>query len=198
MKYIPFAILTGGKSQRFGNNKLNYSINGKKLLQYVIDSLPIENPIYTIGYPYLNGTIPLKDIIPNIGPIGGIYSALKLIDSEKIFILAGDLPLISYPLIDYMVKISNILPFYDVYVPINNGFYEPLFAIYSQKVLPMITQQITENKYKISTLFAKVNLFKIDEKHWRIYDPNGYSFINVNYKKDIEIINEISKKNKNN
>lgn len=34
----------------------------------------------------------IKDLLPDIGPLGGIYSALKTIDQEKFLFIAVDMP----------------------------------------------------------------------------------------------------------
>ena len=80
MNAITGVILAGGKSSRMGFDKGLAILNGKPMIQYVIDvfeklGLDIiiisNSPGYeTFGYPIYN------DLIPEKGPVGGIYTCL--------------------------------------------------------------------------------------------------------------------------
>ncbi|MDD3627007.1 MAG: molybdenum cofactor guanylyltransferase [bacterium] len=191
---ISFAVLTGGLSTRFGQNKLTFKIDEKSILDTVLDLIPPHFPLYIIGEKYTDKDVTaFKDIIPGLGPIGGIYTALKKIDSNYLFILGGDMPFISQGLLDAMIGLIS-KPGSDVIVPINKGFYEPLFAIYSKKVENTAAEQVQKGEYKISDLFEKLKVLKVEEDFWRIHDSSGESFININRIEDLNKLNEFYKK----
>jgi molybdopterin-guanine dinucleotide biosynthesis protein A len=92
-------VLVGGKSRRFGRDKLiePWGAPGRVLVQQPIDALrAIFGPrVKLVGacdeciLPLADGVIP--DEHPGVGPIGGIISAL-LHWGGPVFVLAGDMP----------------------------------------------------------------------------------------------------------
>lgn len=92
-------VLVGGKSRRFGRDKLvePWGAPGRVLVQQPIDALrSIFGPrVKLVGecdpsiLPLADGVIPDKH--PGVGPMGGIVSAL-LHWGGPVFVLAGDMP----------------------------------------------------------------------------------------------------------
>ncbi|NUQ81585.1 MAG: molybdenum cofactor guanylyltransferase [Bacteroidetes bacterium] len=93
------AVLAGGKSTRFGRNKLAEPINGTPLLERVFGQIrPYATQVWMIGQQ--DGLEPGPDRIlydtPGYpGPLGGVVSVLKEFPSEPVLFLAGDLPCLS-------------------------------------------------------------------------------------------------------
>lgn len=89
-------ILTGGKSSRFGEDKLNFLFNGKPILQYVIDSVsPFSEEIVLVGnseeFTAFNSRI-ISDSPIFSGPISGIHSIFTDNQYSDKLIIAGDMP----------------------------------------------------------------------------------------------------------
>lgn len=90
-------VLVGGKSRRFGRDKLVEPWNGKLLVQYPIDALRgvFGARVKVVGecdprVPTLADGM-ISDLHPGVGPIGGILSAFDLWNGP-LFVLAGDMP----------------------------------------------------------------------------------------------------------
>lgn len=92
-------VLVGGKSSRFGRDKLRepWGDNGQALVQRPIESFRavFGRRVLLVGEchssirPFADGII--QDSLPGIGPIGGIVSALQS-SGGPVFVLAGDMP----------------------------------------------------------------------------------------------------------
>jgi molybdopterin-guanine dinucleotide biosynthesis protein A len=92
-------VLVGGKSRRFGRDKLRepWGSDGRALVQYPIDTLRevFGRRVKLVGAcdpaieQLADGVIP--DLHPGVGPMGGILSALAYW-LGPIFVLAGDMP----------------------------------------------------------------------------------------------------------
>lgn len=188
METIEAFILAGGKSSRFGSDKTVFMFNGKPLIQHVIDSL---QPLFSSTTIIANDTtkynfiaIPVfPDIIPGLGPLGGIYTALTYAKTDFIFVCAADMPFLNREFIAYMLKIPHI---YDCIVPCLQGYTEPLHAIYSKSCLPHIKKLIHEQKYKISHLFQNADVRYIMDDELIFYAENPSDlFYNINQRNDI-------------
>ncbi len=181
-------ILAGGKSSRFGSDKTLHIVNGKPLIEHVYSTLQPLFPVISIiandtyKYNYLH--IPVyPDIIPGLGPLGGIYTALQRSSTDYIFICAADMPFINQEFIAFMLQIPHM---YDCIIPCWSGNTEPLHAIYSKQCIPHIDKLIEAKNYKISPLFEKIRMRYImdDEIIFYAEDPSDL-FYNINKQSDL-------------
>jgi len=180
-------ILAGGKSSRMGAEKGLQELCGKPLISYAVQVLSglcntliisSSSEAYT-AYGY--DVVP--DEFPGIGPMGGIYSALKHSRSDKNLVLSCDLPFVTNELLSYILKNATG---YQVAVPWQgNRHYEPLCGFYHVSVLQQMRTFIQKGNYKLPDLFDTIRMNKL------VIDKNSgfYSeklFFNVNSKQDLD------------
>lgn len=186
---ISALILAGGKSSRMnGNNKAFLSYNDKSFLENIIGALEdIDNIYISVDdkEKYKNLKFPLiEDEYKEIGPIGGMYSAFKKINSDFIIVIACDMPLVSKEFIKFLKESvreeDNCLVIEDS----ENRLY-PLGGIYNKRILPVIEEMIDKNDYKLMNLIKNVNGRKIklkdeklDKSLINVNDPNEYHKLN--------------------
>lgn len=184
-KALTGIILAGGKSRRMKQNKSFLPIDGKPMIEVLIGKLSnifaeliiVTNSI--TSYQYLRkGKITLvKDLIPNQGPLGGIYTGLVTSNNLYNFVIACDMPLPNIKLIKYMQKNSQG---YDVVMPSFDKGLEPLFAIYSKTCLPSITESLSRKNPKIISFLSGVSVRYIQPAEIAKLDRGYLSFYNVN------------------
>jgi len=179
-------ILAGGKSSRMGADKGLLQLCGKPLIHYAIQALSglcntiiissSSDAYQSFGYKTV------ADEIPGIGPMGGIYSALKQSKTENNLVLSCDLPFVSEKLMSYIL--NNAIG-YQVAVPWQgNQHYEPLCSYYNLSVLNQMTAFIQKENYKLPDLFEEININKLTiNNKLEFYNEN--LFINVNSKHDL-------------
>lgn len=175
-------ILVGGKSSRFGSNKALAEMAGIRLIDRATRTMGriFSNIVLSSNTPeeyrYLNLPI-YEDLIKDLGPIGGIYTALKSITDNAAFFVACDMPFLNEKLIRHMIEVCAD---YDVVVPRMDWKIEALHSLYTKNCIPVIEKSISSNDYKTMNIFKKVNTRYIDEEELKIFDPDLQSFINVN------------------
>lgn len=155
-------ILTGGKSSRMGTDKAMLKIGDETFLEHLVNKFSpyFEQVVLSVNQPgkYNHLKLPNRevvDIYSDIGPLGGIYSVLKQLEAEEIFVLSVDMPFASPEL---ALEILNNEPKSDISViQRENGKNEPLFAKYAKSCLPYIEQMIMKKDYKLNNLFDQVN-----------------------------------------
>ena len=175
-------ILAGGKSRRYGRNKALVQLDGMALIERVLtvmQSLFQQVVLITNtpeAYAYLN--LPMhEDIIKDLGPLGGIYTALRSIHTEAAFVVACDMPFLNPDLIQHMVEIRERC---DIVVPKIDGFVEALHALYGKRCLPVIERLIQQKQYQIMRMFPHVSVRHVREAEIRRFDPDLKSFLNIN------------------
>ncbi len=184
-------VLAGGKSSRMkGNNKAFLKYKSRTFIENIISELENFNKIYISvdnkeKYKNLNYEL-IEDEFEGIGPIGGIYSALKVMSEDYVFVIACDMPKIKKKLTE--VLLSNIeqgdkcVVFKD-----DAGRIYPLGGIYSKKSLPIIEEMIDSNNYKLQNLVERLDgkILSISE-----CDLNYELFINVNNPEEYKNLNK--------
>jgi molybdopterin-guanine dinucleotide biosynthesis protein A len=208
-KDIAFAILVGGKSARFGADKGLYLFNGKPLISYLINTLSqYTYDIFLIAHSpkqvqnYINN-IDIKKIIafilddpppvPNLklrAPLLGLFSAYKELNKlgyKQTFTLSCDTPLVKYEVIKLIIKQSKGV---DCCIPRwNNGYIEPLLAIYPTKTAYLRAEEkLLKNDFQLTNLADnkwKVNYLSIEDSI-KPLDEDLVSFININTQEDLK------------
>ncbi len=167
-------ILAGGRSQRMGRDKTKLKINNLPLIKHTVKML---KPIFK------NIIIVSKDIMPDCGALGGIFTGLLYSKTKYNFVFAADMPFLNKKIIKKMLKNNNR---YDIIVPKTNYGYEPLHAIYSKDCILYIYNLLLANKLQILNLFPLVKT--------KAVSLNDLSFYNINtpadYKKALEILSK--------
>lgn len=179
-------ILAGGKSSRMGTEKGLQELCGKSLISYAIEVLSVfcsEIIISSSSDAYQSlGFRVVADEFPGIGPMGGIYSALKQSKTEKTLVLSCDLPFVSVELLSHILKNSEG---YQVAVPWEgNRHYEPLCGFYRSSVLDQMDSFIQKGNYKLPDLFEEISINRlIINSELELY--REHLFLNVNSKHDL-------------
>jgi molybdopterin-guanine dinucleotide biosynthesis protein A len=190
-------ILAGGKSSRIGlyKNKAKIRFNGKCLIDIVISKLKflVGDNIIIVGppeeYPYFKQVVP--DLFPQKGPLGGIFSGLKVSTSQYNLLVGCDMPFIEVKLLQYMIENINT---YDIVIPCyGKGLIEPLCAIYSKSCLEVIERNIKAGVLSVREIFPHLKVKFIKEEEIKKFDAGLYSFFNINFKRDFTKAEELIK-----
>lgn len=152
-------LLAGGKSSRMGEDKAFMRYHNRYLYEYSLSILNLfsEEIILSSANPrFKNLEYPcISDEISNLGPLGGIYSCLKLIKNESAIVLPCDLPFITGKIIEFLIENSGG---YDITIALNHEKRpEPLIGIYSSSLIPLIKEMIHSNQNKMQELFLRAN-----------------------------------------
>ena len=189
-------ILSGGNNSRILADKGFLRVGKKTIVEREIAVLSmIFSPIIIVTNSperYRNFPVELSsDLIPEKGPLGGVYSGLAASRDEYNFVVGCDLPFLNPALITYM---KNSAPGYDLVVPEVNGLLEPLYAFYSRNCLPAIRVSLEQNELSIRSFFSKVKLRYVRKTEIDNFDPRGITFFNVNTREDLKQAREIAVK----
>ncbi|MDO8643669.1 MAG: molybdenum cofactor guanylyltransferase [bacterium] len=186
IKNVTGAILAGGKSTRFKRNKAFAIFNGVSFIDRTLVTMKtvFEEVIIVTNTPevYSGFGVPvLGDTIPYQGPIGGLMSALSYLSHRPVFIAACDMPLLNPAVIRKIIKQGrNSL----AAVPVHDGRKEYLMAFYSQKILPLISLMIGEERLSMTGLVSR-----LEPVAW--VPVQGESWFNVNTPEDLSSLEEL-------
>ena len=187
-------VLAGGKSARMGRDKALLEIGGKPFIDRIIETLSeIFSRITVVGRIYKHPDLAssYQDILKGIGPIGGIYTALKKSTNELNFIIGLDYPLITEEIIEKIVSISlKKAEEYTAFIPVCSDGIHPLVSIYKKDAIPAIENLIERRIYRVNLLFSMIKTYYIDFTGIPNIEPEK-AFFNLNTPKDYEEIERI-------
>lgn len=152
------AILAGGKSQRFGSNKaLALWFNGHVIDAVAQAAMNACQEVIIIANepePYSYSGLPIfPDILPGLGPLAGLQSALRHAKAKRVLLLGCDMPLLNSELLDLMWKIPTWAP---VVIPVTPQGLEPLHAIYHKSLLPIVDNRINSGNLSLKSLVKDI------------------------------------------
>jgi molybdopterin-guanine dinucleotide biosynthesis protein A len=191
-------ILCGGKSSRMGFDKSKIKIDGRLLIEIIGEKLEkIFDEIILVAekedkFENLKYKV-VEDMEKNYGPAGGIYTGLKNASSKYVFFLACDMPKIN---IDYIKYLMNIVEDdeCDGLICKKDDWIEPLHAFYSKDLIKDFKKGIEGNSLVLYDIIKNSNIKYIPEEITKKYSPDLDIFVNLNYVKDLGILEEIFNK----
>ena len=186
-------ILCGGQSRRMGRDKGSMIIQDKPMIKHVLSTLnhQINEVIIVLNdesriakygefinpQDYSFKLIFVEDEVKNKGPMPGIMTGLRKINSEHALILPCDSPYVTSNYINTIFgeldeNYQAIVPYHDPENKLRTS--EPLHSIYSRNIIPEIEKLIGEDVLhikglieKIDTKFILIDNKKIEKKEFR-------------------------------
>jgi molybdopterin-guanine dinucleotide biosynthesis protein A len=182
-KHINGYILAGGKSSRMGTDKGLLLFEGKPMIQYVIEQMqPIFSKLVIVSnnpeYEKF-GLEVIPDLIKDIGPAGGIYTALHHSEAKLNFMVSCDMPFVTAAAIEFIVNNTNdsqiVLLEYKEKM-------EPLFGMYSKDCVEIWLQLIEQKTIKLQNMVLHFKLKTIPVENNEIFKDSFFK--NINTKED--------------
>ena len=186
-------ILAGGKSSRMGSNKAFLKLKGKTFIERQIELLrEMFDEIFISAntpseYEYLSLPV-FKDIYPEKGPLGGIYTSLVNSGSASTFMLACDMPFVESELIKYLKGFTKE---YDVVIPKSERGLEPLHAFYSKNCIDPIKRELDADNLRIISFFPHVNVKIVELDSLTVSDSFKDSIKNLNTREEYEVVKNV-------
>jgi len=185
-------VLAGGKSQRFGQDKSQVNLRGKVLIDYILSEIIDEfneTLIVTnkpINFMKSDKIFMTKDFKKDLGPLGGVLSAMKWIKKNKkqykwISTFPCDTP--------FFTK-NELKKFYEkieineskLFFVKNNKTRHNIFGLWSLDLIDQLETDLLAGERKVEVWANSIGLSTINIDYKKS-DP----FFNINTKDDLEV-----------
>jgi molybdenum cofactor guanylyltransferase len=205
---LTIAIQAGGLSSRMGQDKALMPFLDRPLIAHLVDRLKgsADELLVTTNHPqnFAFLGVPLfSDILPGLGALGGLYTALFVSSQPLVAVIACDMPFIEPALLraqlDLLQKEGA-----DIVIPRSPDGLEPLHAVYRRETcLPAVyaALQAGERKmiawhsgYQAYPGYAAVRLRVMASEEVAVVDPQFRSFINVNTQEEFRQAEELARR----
>jgi|TARA_B100000035_G_scaffold64691_1_gene52563 molybdopterin-guanine dinucleotide biosynthesis protein A len=192
-------VLAGGKSKRFGKDKSQVKLGDKTLIDYILteiidfykDILIVTNE--PIKFLDSNKIILINDIKKNLGPLGGVFSAMKWArDNRKEYKWIS-----TFPIDTPFFKKEHLIKFYreikldssDLFFMKSKNTRHNIFGLWSLELYEKLELALNRGDRKVELWANEIGVKTIDFDIENNKDP----FFNVNTKQDLEIAKKLLK-----
>ena len=183
-------FLAGGKSRRMGEDKRYLAVGEQTLLERgleVLQSIFCEVLVVIAqdSPPLRIDARAVRDLVPDCGSLGGLYTGLTQATTPYIFVAACDMPFLNQTVI---AQFTNRRATADIVIAKLDDRLHPMHALYSKRCLPALEQMIRARQLKIQEIVSQSSLRVryVTEADLLTIDPSGHSFYNVNTMADLE------------
>ncbi|HEY9898516.1 MAG TPA: molybdenum cofactor guanylyltransferase [Pantanalinema sp.] len=178
-------LLAGGKSQRMGRDKSRLPFGDEPLAARVYNTLGRVFPRVVVvtnqpDFP-VAGAFCIGDRHPGNGPLEGLASAFEAIEADRVLLVACDMPFLEPALLRALASEPDDA---DVIAPCTPRGREPLLAIYSRRLLPVLRERLGAGDCRVCGLIDDVRYREIPPEALRAHDPELRSFWNLNHPED--------------
>jgi molybdenum cofactor guanylyltransferase len=189
MRDVTIAILAGGRSRRMGRNKSFVSVQGKPMIEHILESLtPLNVPkiiITNSAYDYRQYHLPLfADVIPDQGALGGIYTALYHSATPYALCVACDMPFLNIQVIQHILSLRET---HDAVAVCINNVWQPFPAVYHKNLAPSLREAIDSRRLQMQKILNQMAIYPVVPEDIQHIDPDLRSFTNINTPTELEI-----------
>ena len=187
-------VLAGGRSTRLGQDKVRLRLpgDGRDMLARTADLLAActDGVVISCRAPdageetlALPGIRSIPDAEPGLGPLGGVWSALREL-RQPILVLSCDLPFMDMPTLRRLIDARGARPpeaLMTTFQQAETGFIEALVSIYEPACLPFFEEARARN-------LRQLNLVIPEKLHSRVVYTRAEAlpFFNINFPGELE------------
>lgn len=195
-------VLAGGRSTRFGADKLAADVGGRPLLHLAIHAVAgvVDEIVVVVGAGAPESALPpdvpvpvtiARDAIAGQGPLAGLAAGLAAASHPLALLVGGDQPALRPALLRELLRRLNAEaggPPLDVVGLEEDGRLQPLpVALRVATVGPAASAALAEGTLSLSGLFGRLPAGTLGPDRWRELDPAGDSLRDVDSPGDLPL-----------
>jgi molybdopterin-guanine dinucleotide biosynthesis protein A len=158
-------VLAGGASKRMGQPKALLPYRGTTLVEHVAKIVAEATgsvapaSVTVIGDPGSLGHLGLPvfpDELPSYGPASGIYTALRVTNTDWNLVVACDMPAVTADLLRVLLLRAETAERNCVAATGPYGQPEPLCAVYHRRCLPALSRSIRDKRLRMRDFVKEI------------------------------------------
>ena len=184
---ISAAILCGGRGRRMGGlDKSALMIDGQSVLSRQLAALrPLTPHVMLVGRasdrPAPPGVAVHDDSMPDCGPLGGIITALEVAPTDRVLVLACDLPFVTT---HFLSALANLEPSADALVPRDEEGRYAICAVFHRRVAPALRVATVSGTRKLQDALGHLTVTEVPRAVLTTWDGDGRLLLNLNTPQD--------------
>ena len=183
-------VLAGGRSERFGRDKLAEIVDGRRLVHHAIASVQAVAPEVVVAAPLRTtpempaGVVLVRDDRPFEGPLAGLLAALRAATAEHLVVVGGDMPGLQASVAEALLDELRSGAWAAVLE--QAGRARPLPMAIDREVAYRTTRELFDSgERRRRALSDALEAVVIPEAVWRALDPQARSVVDINSPADL-------------
>ncbi len=188
---VSAVILAGGRSSRFGRDKLAEPVGGRVLLEHAVDAVrPFAREIVVVLPPGAAARVPTgvrvaHDAEPFEGPLVGLLAGLAAASEPTVLAAAGDMPDLVPSVVEMLLAALDD-PNTNAALLRHAGRPRPLpMALRRIPAQAAATRLVAAGERRLRALPEALAATVIDEAAWRRLDPDGRTMRDIDTPADL-------------
>lgn len=184
-------VLAGGRSSRFGGNKLEALVDGRSLLSNAIDGVtPASTEILVVAAPDAAPRLPdhatlIHDPVAFEGPLAGVAAGLRAANESVVLVIGGDMPTLVGAVVESMLVALDASGVEAVVLE-HEGRARPLpIALRRAPALAAADVLLADGERRLRALTGALATTVIPEATWRALDPYGMTVRDIDTPADL-------------
>jgi len=186
-------VLAGGRSERFGRDKLAEPVPERPLLHLPVLALAaVCEEVLVVAAPGATPDLPdgaarvLHDGEPQPGPLAGLVVGLEEASAPLVLVVGGDMPTLSAAVLRELADDAHETA--AVAVALSDGDeVRPLpCALRRDEALAAARGLLVTGERSLRSLLSRLAVRAIPEESWRALDPEGETLRDVDRPEDLE------------
>ena len=185
-------VLAGGRSSRFGEDKLSAWIGGETVLDrtvHAVGSVAVDIVIVTgaDGRAAMPAGVRVAvDAEADGGPLVGVVAGLELAALPIVLVVGGDMPTLVGAVVESMLVALDV-PGVEAVVLEHEGRARPLpIALRRESALAAADVLLADGERRLRALSEALEITVIPETTWRALDPYGMTVRDIDTPADLD------------
>ena len=196
------AVLAGGRSRRFGGDKLLAPLEGRSLLEHAVTAVAgLADEVLVVGrepWPPADTSVAARpnqrirgvaDRVPDGGPAAGLRTALEVAREPIALVVAGDMPRLAPAVLELLLRTlaAGDPGIVDAVVLAYRGRLQPLPAALRVGAGTIAAQAaVASGDSSLAGVLARMRVRLIEEAAWRPLDPEAWTLADVDRPVDLD------------
>jgi molybdopterin-guanine dinucleotide biosynthesis protein A len=189
-------VLAGGRSDRFGSDKLNAPLEGISLLQRAVSAVATQaDEVIVVLAPGDERPLPVAavpvrramDPAAHGGPLVGLLAGLEVADQPLALVVGGDMPALVPEVLGALVgALVAAGDGTEAVALVQRGAVRPLpMVLRNGSATPQAARLLGQGERSLVALLGSLQVRRLTEPEWRSLDPEARTLLDVDRPGDL-------------
>jgi molybdopterin-guanine dinucleotide biosynthesis protein A len=193
---IGAVVLAGGRSSRFGGDKLAVSLDGRPILDHAVEAVVAVDPgveVVVVGAPGVERALPdgvryVRDERAYEGPLAGVATGLAALspDVDRVLVTGGDMPWLVPSVLRLLLDaLSQDSALGAAVLRADDGVRPLPMAVRRAPAAAVARAMLADGERRLLALFDGLATARLEPATWRELDPGGATVRDVDTPADL-------------
>ena len=184
-------VLAGGRSARFGRDKLAEPVDGRPLLDLAVEAVAVvAGDVLVVAPPDVDPVVPagarvVHDASPYEGPLAGCLTGLTAAREPLVLVVGGDMPSLEPAVLSLLVRALEASSSDATLLEYRGRRQQLPFAVRTGSGTEIARRLLAQGERRLGALAERLTVRSLSEGEWRPLDPEARTLRDVDEPADL-------------